>query len=416
MAFGSFRTPRKTRSHPAQQKGRVHECHSSFIHHYSSGGGRRPGRLLTRNRSTGRSCPVQLATEASVVSGSVVGLPASLGDPAGKTAASSFQSGTASEAQWANFVDLGTYSSSGLASLLGVSTAVVDNADTILFEVNGTGGGPFETSVLTFDDGTNSVSYAHDFTAPATTFPDGILSGGGQADTALFNAFFGSAFPQVSVAFLLFDFGGAVDATNPGFTVNVFADGGIPGVDPGSPDIFGVATLVPEPNSMLLGISAVGCWWPFASAGRPGSTAEPSGFAAAGVISSLGPRIADFHSVGAVPPRATAAWKSARAGSNVPGANAAGQPFNIRSAVLAFPCFENDQRLQGDPVMRMFQKLSPLLFFVAVAFTSSAALAVPVFNDGTTNWVGEIQVNHLPATCTTATPSSIFRRATTGPT
>lgn len=40
--------------------------------------------------------------------------------------------------------------------------------------------------------------------------------------------------------------------------------------------------------------------------------------------------------------------------------------------------------------MRIFQKLSLLFFFLV--FTAPPALAVSVFNDGTTNWVGEIQV------------------------
>lgn len=159
------------------------------------------------------------------------------------------------------------YGTAGLASLLGVSEALLLAADAIAVEVGRVpqGGTPdgYETSTHTFSDGAGSREvgnvYLGAFDPEIVARPTIFASE--------YDAFFGTTTPPpaegiFTYSFLLFDFdaapGDALDVLAPGFTWRVL--GGDLSTGSPDPEFFAVVVPVPEPGSgalALLGLAGL---------------------------------------------------------------------------------------------------------------------------------------------------------------
>lgn len=144
------------------------------------------------------------------------------------------------------------YNTDELASLLNVNTSVIEQADLISIEYNGSGGGVFEGSHWIFDDGINTldVSYSYGDTSLPSVISVGIINNDSYANYFSTTNHWGSV---GNMAFILFDIDGtsAVNPFSSGFRVTLTAGSTI---DPNTPepDVMGRIAPVPIPGSLLL--------------------------------------------------------------------------------------------------------------------------------------------------------------------
>lgn len=158
------------------------------------------------------------------------------------------------------FTEEATYSSAGLATLLGVSEALLLTVDAVAVEANRVPDlqtpDTYETSTHTFDDGAGSRGVANVF---AGAF-DAEIVARPTIPAFAYDTFFGTATPPpaggvVTYAFLLFDFAAApgdpIDLLTPGFSWRVRGVGFFPPRTP-DPDFFAIVVPAPEPSAAVL--------------------------------------------------------------------------------------------------------------------------------------------------------------------
>ncbi len=156
-----------------------------------------------------------------------------------------------------------SHSLGGLAALLGINASLLGPNQVIGFEYNGGGapaGGAWESSVWTFNDGSNTRTAMFDeltgLLDPGSS-PDVLLVASGtfaSSGAGGYSAFFGFApsLPDSRVSFVIFQLLTSIDATNPAFNIHV-AGASIAGHQgTPDPDAIGVIRSVPTPGAAAL--------------------------------------------------------------------------------------------------------------------------------------------------------------------
>ena len=152
-----------------------------------------------------------------------------------------------------------SYNTNTLASLLNISDVVLEQADLISIEYNGTGGGLYESSHWLFNDGSNSleVSYTFGDASPAAIVGLGTIDNNAYAN---YFGFINTRGEIGSFAYILIDIDG-ISSVNPfsaDFSVTLTAGSTVDPATP-EPDVIGRINPVPIPGAIwLLGSGLIG--------------------------------------------------------------------------------------------------------------------------------------------------------------
>lgn len=184
-------------------------------------------------RREARAIGVAWANAMGTTTGTVTSPMDALHSP--DDAAASFNSSGAS-APFTGFGPFVEYDTSSLATLLGVTEAVLIEADFIAIDRDLTPMG-FETSTWVFTDGSGTLTVPHVVGGPLALGELAVVS----PTPTNFGAFFGFGPSADEYAIILFDIDGVVDPFSPSFTVTVTSGGA---ADPLTPDIEALAIVV----------------------------------------------------------------------------------------------------------------------------------------------------------------------------
>ncbi|MGK7928730.1 MAG: PEP-CTERM sorting domain-containing protein [Spirulina sp.] len=158
------------------------------------------------------------------------------------------------QATYADFDSLLTYDTNTLASLIGISSTLLESADVIAFDAN-RGGREFESSIWKFEDSDTTLIHTHNI----LDAPNGPMVVNNEIlGSALYNSIFGTNFDSdTDFGVILFDFAGTgIDTSDADFRITLQGGGTFCG--PECPDVAQIGVLnVPEPSS-LVGIVLVG--------------------------------------------------------------------------------------------------------------------------------------------------------------